>query len=114
MEGRTTLQALKLRCACVASTMMVGSEFLEVGRMAESTKGVEENDKGTEGKRGDIGAKGETRNGGRKREEEEEKVEEKEEEDDDEKEEEEEKGGQGEEPSNLHPATAPDLGRTNH
>lgn len=52
--------------------------------MAESTKGVEENDKGTEGKRGDIGAKGETRNGGRKREEEEEKVVE---EDDDEKEE---------------------------
>lgn len=35
--------------------------------MAESTKGVEENDKGTEGKRGDIGARGETRNGGRKR-----------------------------------------------
>lgn len=84
MEGRTTLQALKLRRACVASAIVVGSEFLEVGRMAESTKGVEENDKGTEGKGGDIGARGETRNGGRKREEEEEKVVE---EDDDEKEE---------------------------
>lgn len=67
------MQALKLRRACVASAIVVGSEFLEVGRMAESTKGVEENDKGTEGKRGDIGARGETRNGGRKREEEEEK-----------------------------------------
>lgn len=52
--------------------------------MAESTKGVEENDKGTEEKGGDIGARGETPNGGRKREEEEEKVVE---EDDDEKEE---------------------------
>ncbi|KYN31928.1 hypothetical protein ALC56_13681 [Trachymyrmex septentrionalis] len=72
--------------------MVVGSEFLEVGRMAESTKGVEENDKGIEGKRGDIGTRGGTRNGGRKREEEEEEEEEvvvekeKKEEDDDEKE----------------------------
>lgn len=61
------MQAFKLRRACVASAIVEGSEFLEVGRMAESTKGVEENDKGTEGKRGDIGARGETRNGGRKR-----------------------------------------------
>lgn len=68
MEGRTTLQAFKLRCACVASAIVVGSEILEVGRMAESTKGVEENDKGAEGTRGDIGARGETRNGGRKQE----------------------------------------------
>lgn len=52
MEGRTTLQALKLRRACVASAIVVGSEFLEVGRMAESTKGVEENDKGTGGEKG--------------------------------------------------------------
>ncbi|EGI63630.1 hypothetical protein G5I_07968 [Acromyrmex echinatior] len=69
--------------------MVVGSEFLEVGRMAESTKGVEENDKGIEGKRGDIGARGETRNGGRKREEEEGEgkvKEEKKEEEEDEKE----------------------------
>lgn len=106
MEGRTTLQALKLHRACVASTMVVGSEFLEVGRTAESTaKGVEENDKGTVGKREDIGARGETWNGGRKREEEE---------DDDVEEEEEERAAEGKEPSNLHPATAPDLGRTNH
>lgn len=70
MEGRTTLQAFKLRRACVASAIVVGSEFL-VGRMAESTKGVEENDKGSEGKRGDIGARGETWNGGRKQDEEE-------------------------------------------
>jgi len=68
VEGRTTLQALKLRRACVASAMMVGSEFLEAGRMTESMKGVEEHDKETEGKRGDIGARGETRNGGRKQE----------------------------------------------
>lgn len=38
--------------------------------MAESMKGVEENDKGTEGKRGGIGARGETRNGRREQEEE--------------------------------------------
>lgn len=55
--------------------------------MAESTKGVEENDKGTEGKRGDIGARGETQNGGRKREEEKE--------DDDAKEEREERAAKG-------------------
>lgn len=80
---------------------------MEVGRMAESTKGVEERTiKGPrgkeeisarEGKRGmAAGSKRRRRTmmmrrrkgGG--------------------------KGGQGEEPSNLHPATAPDLGRTNH
>lgn len=54
--------------------------------MAESTKGVEENDKGTEGKRGDIGARGATRNGGRKQEEKE---------DDDAKEEGEERAAKG-------------------
>ncbi|KYQ48425.1 hypothetical protein ALC60_12481 [Trachymyrmex zeteki] len=51
--------------------MVVGSEFLEVGRMAESTKGVEENDKGIEGekrryrrKRGNAEWRQETREGG--------------------------------------------------
>ena len=60
--------------------------------MAESTKGVEENDKGIEGKRGDIGARGEMRNGGRKREEEEEEEEEKMEEEKKEEEDEKEVG----------------------
>lgn len=77
------MQALKPRRACVASAA-VGSEFSEVGRIAESTKGVEGNDKGTERgrtgnrerkrERGSIGARGETWNGGRKLEEKEKKV----------------------------------------
>lgn len=59
--------------------------------------------KGPRGKRGDIGARGENAEW---RQEEEEK------EDDDAKEEGEERAAKGK--SNLHPATAPDLGRTNH
>lgn len=71
--------------------------------MAESTKGVEENDKGTEGKERRYRRE---RGNAEWRQEEEEK------EDDDAKEEGEERAAKGK--SNLHPATAPDLGRTNH
>lgn len=86
---------------------MVGYEFLEVGRMAVKRRGEQRGLKGRlkvpearkrerkiaaqEGKHGMAAGNEE------------------------EEEEEEEFGeGQGEGPSNLHPATAPDLGRTNH
>lgn len=88
---------------------------MEVGRIAVSTKGVEGGDQEAEGgrvrdgERESTSARGETRNGGRKLEEERRRR----------------RGEAGEgrgtkrgrsrrEPSNLHPATAPDLGRTNH
>lgn len=79
-----------------SSADVVGSEILEVGRIAESTKRVGGNGKEFERERereSDVGRCGMAAGS---------------EEDD------EEEKRAAEEPSNLHPATAPNLGRTNH